>query len=191
MAFIKVLNSNIENFKKLTASVKLRSGVYDITNCFHPTSNKYPGVYGMSTYLKEIENNNNSFKRFSKITDTIENGGMIVLSSDINNEEADNKQDGTQYQRSFGESYITNTIENYLTEKNLRGIGYTIGKEFSGRYVTKGATFDEHSFTVDIADIDTDKLVDIASDLAHNFHQTAVLVRDYNKNKTYFVNGER
>lgn len=191
MKYVTVLNNNIENFKKLTSSIKVREGVFDITNCFHPTSNKYPGVYGMGLYLKEIKKNNNSFKRLSKITDTIQNGGMIVLSSDINNEETDKQQEGTEYQRSFGESYITNTIENYLTEKNLQGVGYTIGKGFSGRYVTPNASFDENSFTIDMADIDSDKLIDIASDLAHNFHQTAVLVRDYNKNKTYFVNGER
>ena len=188
---IRQINSNLENFKKLTCSIKIKEGVFDITNGFHPTSNKYPGVYGMSNYLDEIDKNNNSFNRKAEITKELKNGGMIVLSSDINNEDVENKEIGTEYQRTFGQSYITSTIENYLNEKHLREVGFTIGKDFSGRYVTKNAKFDENSFTIDLANIDSNVLVDIASDLAHNFCQTEVLVKDFNKNRTYFVNGKR
>jgi hypothetical protein len=198
MAYIKILkNNNQEQFNELISGIVINSNVKDITACFHPNDIKeFPGVYAMHSYNEAVKKNNNSFNRVSKITQEVNNGGMIVLSSDINvigdNEDnKDNKAEGTNYQRSFGKEYISSTIDNYISEKNLDGIGHTIGKNFSGRYVKNGQVYDENSFTIDLADIDSKTLLDIAADLAHNFQQKEVLVRDFNVNKTYFVDGNR
>lgn len=188
------LKSNQEKFNQLTSGKFIKPGVKDITACFHPDNSKeYPGVYAMHSYVEAVKNNNKCFNRVSKITQEIGNGGMIVLSSDINatGEDEEQKQKGTEYQQSFGAEYISNTIDNYINEKGLEGVGHTIGKNFSGRYVTNGIVYDENSFTIDLAGIDTDTLLDIAADLAHNFYQKEVLVRDFNNNKTYFVDGNR
>ena len=195
MSYIRIIkNKNQVQFDTLTSGIKINKNIKDVTHCFNPDNLKqFPGVYGMHSYMNAVNKNNNSFNRTSKITQEIQNGGMIVLSSDINvvNEDDDASYSGTTYQRTFGESYISNTIDNYIQETGLDGVGHTIGKDFSGRYVSDGLIFDENSFTVDIAGVTSDVLMDIAADLAHNFQQKEVLVRDFNENKTYLVNGIR
>lgn len=65
--------------------------------------------------------------------------------------------------------------------------GFTLGKNFRGAYKSKnGLTFNEKSFTIDIAGIDSDALVLIASEICREFKQEAVMVRDFNRNKVLF-----
>lgn len=69
--------------------------------------------------------------------------------------------------------------------------GYTVGKNFRGSYTSKnGMVFNEKSYTIDIAGIDSDALKLIASEICREFKQETVMVRDFNDGatKVYFVN---
>lgn len=69
--------------------------------------------------------------------------------------------------------------------------GYTMCKNFRGSYTGKnGITFDEKSFTIDIAGVDSDALKLMATEICREFKQEVVMVRDFNDNatKVYFVN---
>jgi hypothetical protein len=71
--------------------------------------------------------------------------------------------------------------------------GYTLGKNFKGSYTGKnGIPFNEKSFTIYIAGVDSNALILIASEFCREFKQETVMVRDFNKNatKVYFVNDD-
>jgi hypothetical protein len=55
-----------------------------------------------------------------------------------------------------------------------------------------GIPFNEKSFTIDIAGVDSDALILMASEICREFKQDTVMVRDFNKNgtKVYFVNDD-
>lgn len=191
---VEQIKANQEGFKKFIKGKKVTENVIDITACFHPKNPKsYPGAYGMMAYASEVRKNNSMFKFADRIGD-LAMGGMIVFASTVNAVDGiDDEMKAllSEYQESFGDSYFRETIDSYRQEKNLDGIGYTLGKNFAGRYVTGDDQFDDNSFTVDIAGVDSETLQGIAEDLCHNFSQESVLVRDYNENKTYLVNGNR
>jgi len=93
-------------------------------------------------------------------------GGVIIFSTDLNS-----------------------TLIRFLDKYELPG--YTVGKNFKGSYIGKnGLSFNEKSFTIDIAGVDSDALVLMATEICREFKQETVMVRDFNKNKSkvYFVN---
>ena len=68
--------------------------------------------------------------------------------------------------------------------------GWTVGHFLDGRYTSKnGVSFGEDSLSVELIGVDTDKLLDIATELCRAFEQETVLVKCYNNGKIYFVNG--
>lgn len=188
------IQGNQKGYEEFLKGKKVKANVTDITMCFHPNSPKsFPGVYGMMAYASDVRKNNSMFK-FADRVGELPLGGMIVFASTVNAIDGiDDEMKAllSEYQESFGAGYFRETVDSYRQEKNLEGIGYTLGKNFAGRYVTGNDEYDDNSFTVDIAGVDSETLQGIAEDLCHNFSQESVLVRDYNENKTYLVNGNR
>lgn len=188
-----------ETWVKQQSPLKVKSGIYNITHCFHPEGVKsFGGVYGgVQLYTEAVKKNNQSFNRTAKIIDKRPNGGMIIFSTDVNSEsdagaidqEVANKI--TDYQREFAEGYVDSTIDSFALQKELDGIGYTIGKGFTGKYVNPATkqVYNENSLTIDLAGLTSAQLEELASDIAHNFSQTSVLLRDFNNNSTFFVDG--
>ena len=125
-------------------------------------------------------------------------GGIIIFSTDLNST-LDNAKTFDDKVRFFFDSKWKTFLNRLNVNDRLRKIllnkyelpGYTIGKNFKGSYTGKnGIPFNEKSFTIDIAGVDSDALILIASEICREFKQETVMVRDFNKNatKVYFVN---
>jgi hypothetical protein len=127
-------------------------------------------------------------------------GGVIIFSTDLNSTlgSAESLSDKVKF---FFDSKWKTFLNRLNVNNRLRKIllnkyelpGYTVGKNFRGNYTGKnGITFNEKSFTIDIAGVDSETLALIASEICREFKQETVMVRDFNKNSTrvYFVNDE-
>lgn len=124
-----------------------------------------------------------------------DNGGIIVLSTDVNAQQLSQnklmnwikKKVATLKNRVSADKNIKNAVLNNVPET-----GWTVGKYLRGRYhAADGSDFDENSLSVELLGLPTDVLVSIAEDLCNEFKQESVIVKDYNKNKVYIVNGEK
>jgi hypothetical protein len=128
-------------------------------------------------------------------------GGTIIFSTDLNSTlgNAETVSDKVKF---FFDSKWKTFLNRLNVNKRLKKIllskyelpCYTVGKNFRGSYTSKnGITFNEKSFTVDIAGVDSDALKLIATEICREFKQETVMVRDFNDNKTkvYFVNDEK
>lgn len=125
-------------------------------------------------------------------------GGVIIFSTDLNSTLGKAETFGEKVKFFFGSKLKTffnrlnvdDRIKKILLDK-YKQPGYTVGKNFRGAYKSKnGLTFNEKSFTIDLAGVDSDLLVLVASEICREFKQEAVMVRDFNKNKVLFVNEE-
>lgn len=125
-------------------------------------------------------------------------GGVIIFSTDLNSTLGKAETFGEKVKFFFGSKLKTffnrlnvdDRVKKILLDK-YKQPGYTVGKNFRGAYKSKnGLTFNEKSFTIDLAGVDSDLLVLVASEICREFKQEAVMVRDFNKNKVLFVNEE-
>jgi hypothetical protein len=118
-------------------------------------------------------------------------GGIIVFSVEVNAVELSNnklvkfirQKIETAKNILFKSSKINKIIYN-----NPEIQGVTIGNFVKGRYVAKnGSLYDETSLSVEIIGITSDVLNKVAEELAKEFKQETVLVKNYNDNKIYLV----
>jgi hypothetical protein len=102
--------------------------------------------------------------------------------------------------RLFSKSKLSKVINTFnSTEKKLGDsvvddyIGaFSIGNFFSGRYIGDNEkVFDESSLSIEINGISTNGLMYLAEEIAKEFDQETVLVKDLNVNKIYLMNQER
>lgn len=121
-------------------------------------------------------------------------GGMIVFSVDVNAVLPDAKTllDKVKH-------WLTGTIESlrnrYRTNEKIQAIlrdygvsGVSIGPYFRGYYRSDaGKVFSEKSIAIEMMMIDSATLEKIATELAIQFKQETVLVKDYNDNEIYFA----
>lgn len=76
-------------------------------------------------------------------------------------------------------------LSNYLKGNT----NHSIGKFFKGRYVSEnGEVYNEKSTSIEINGISTDALIYLAEEIAIEFQQETVLVKDLNENKLYLIN---
>jgi hypothetical protein len=115
-------------------------------------------------------------------------GGVITLSTDINATAGAGIVSKikawatTMYNRITSVSRIKNSVY------SAGGGGMTIGRFFRGVYKSRsGKTFDENSLSVEVLYIDSKTLETIATDLAKEFNQETVLVKDFNTGEMYFA----
>ena len=98
-------------------------------------------------------------------------GGVIVFSVNVNAVE-------------LSKNKLVRFIKN-----NPEIFGVTIGNFVKGRYKAKdGSLYDESSLSVEIVGITSDVLNKVAEELAQEFKQETVLVKNYDENKIYLVN---
>jgi hypothetical protein len=123
-------------------------------------------------------------------------GGVIIFSTDLNSTlgKAETFSDkvkfffDSKWKTFLNRLNVSDRLKKILLDKYGQP-GFTLGKNFRGAYKSKnGLTFNEKSFTIDIAGIDSDALILIASEICREFKQEAVMVRDFNRNKVLFVN---
>lgn len=77
---------------------------------------------------------------------------------------------------------------NKVIKQNPEIYGVTIGNFVKGRYKAKdGSLYDESSLSVEIIGITSDVLNKVAEELAKEFKQETVLVKNYETNKIYLV----
>lgn len=115
-------------------------------------------------------------------------GGVITLSTDIN---ATAGAGVIAKIKAWAHTMI-NRITSVGRIKNTvysgGGGGMTIGRFFRGVYKSRsGERFDENSLSVEVLYIDSKTLENIATDLAKEFNQETVLVKDYNTGEMYFA----
>lgn len=73
--------------------------------------------------------------------------------------------------------------------KNIKGIGWTVGRFFGGRYQTKnGTAFSENSLSVEIVGIREDELIRMAEEIYEKFDQKAALVKCYESGRIVLIN---
>lgn len=65
--------------------------------------------------------------------------------------------------------------------------GVSVGKYFKGRYVSDKGTFDENSTSIEIIGISFDLLCTIAAEIAREFRQETVLVKDNEAHRIVLV----
>ena len=121
-------------------------------------------------------------------------GGMIVLSTDVNATQAKgmlNKAKGflkTWRNRLTRNRRVDEAVKQQIEEHGL-DTGWTVGNLFRGHYYSpkSGTTFNEKSFAVDIRGAPFDFVTDVAEVLRKRFDQESVMVINHQNNKTYFV----
>ena len=136
-------------------------------------------------------------------------GGIIIFSTDVNSLELSEskilnwlyKNIKTLKNRLFAKSKLNKIITKFNSFSNKKiedrdiddYIGaFSIGNFFSGRYVgDNDKTFNEKSLSIEINGISTDALIYLAEEIATDFNQETVLVKDLNTSKIFLVNQDK
>ena len=136
--------------------------------------------FGFSTTLLEA------------ITQTLspnEKGGIIVFSTDVN------AASGTgilNYVKSwllslYNKFNRVSKIEKALQQSGISS-GFSLGNYFRGRYKSaSGKMYDEKSLALEVLFVSKDELIKLATELAREFKQEAVLVKYTASGDIYFV----
>ncbi len=122
-------------------------------------------------------------------------GGIIVFSTDVNamvdGKGIKNKIKGffkgkfkTIMNRLLRVSKLDNLLKNYQDV-----MAYSIGNFFKGKYFDReyNKTYSEKSLSIEIIGIPSSLLVPIAENIAKEFDQKEVLVKDYDSGKIFLV----
>jgi hypothetical protein len=122
-----------------------------------------------------------------------QSGGMIIFSTDVNAEKLDNNKVKNWIKQKVAtlnnRMKATKKVDRIGQSHGL--IGWTLGHFLSGRYTAKnGKPYGENSLSLEIVGIDSDTLLNIATELCREFQQEAVMVKDYNTKQIIFVNKE-
>ncbi len=178
--FLKECKDNSEKFI-------LGNAQFLISSDFHIIEAIHPNQYGLSDYR----------------------GGIITFSTDINAIDINkgkissffNKKIKSLGNRLFAKKKIGQTINkfNQSTDKEINGnkvndyIGaFSIGNFFQGKYIDdKGRVFNEKSLTIEINGVSSEGIIFLAQEIAREFKQETVLVKDLNLNKIFLVNQNR
>ena len=136
-------------------------------------------------------------------------GGVIIFSTDINSLDISNnllfnwfsKTLKSFYNRLFSKKILKNVISGFNSkDEKINGGGtiddyigaFSIGNFFTGHFTgDNGKVFDEHSLSIEVNGISSEGLIYLGEEIATKFHQETILVKDFNSNKIYLVNGDR
>jgi hypothetical protein len=119
-------------------------------------------------------------------------GGIIVFSTDVNAVKVSKSKlvswFKSKYETFYNRLMKNKKLSNIITSKFSKDIGsFTIGNFFKGRYVENGKTFDEKSTSIEILGVPSEVLVRLATEIARNFNQSTVLLKDKNTNKNILI----
>ncbi len=131
-------------------------------------------------------------------------GGIIIFSTDVNSLDINTnrilnwvkKKFKSLKIRFFSKSKLTKVINKFNQDDKRVGdidvedhIGaFSIGNFFYGRYFSDNKkVFDENSLSIEINGISSEGLIYLGEEIAMEFEQEKVLVKDLNKNKIFLV----
>lgn len=123
------------------------------------------------------------------------NGGIVVFSTDVNAVDISKSQIVSWFRKRFNtfinrlskDRKLTNIIATKFQESVK---SFTIGNFFKGRYVERGKVFDEKSISIEVLGISSEILIRLATEIARDFNQSTVLLKDYNTNKNILIDKE-
>jgi hypothetical protein len=126
-----------------------------------------------------------------------DNGGAIVLSTDINATIGDKtgwakrKAKMIALAKSWNQRIRRNSKIKDVADKFSEVQGISFGNMFKGRYrAESGEIFDENSMVVEFVGVKPETLFALADELRKEFDQEAVMVKDYSNNKIFFVDNK-
>lgn len=177
--FIKECKDNSEKFTTENYQYFINDNL-DIVEAVHSTQ------YGLSDYR----------------------GGIIIFSTDVNSLDISTnrilnwvkKKFKSLKNRFFSKSKLSKVINKFNRDDKRVGdvdiedyIGaFSIGNFFSGRYIgDNNKVFDENSLSIEINGISSEGLIYLGEEIAMEFEQETVLVKDLNKNRIFLVNQNR
>ena len=121
------------------------------------------------------------------------NGGTIVFSS-----KNEGEFDKYRFKNNFNQIY--NSVINKLRENKkiiqiikqklpkLKDIGFSSGNFFKGKYIdVAGNEYTEKSTSIEILGVSSEVLVRLATEIAREIKQGAVLLKDYNTGKNILI----
>jgi hypothetical protein len=118
-------------------------------------------------------------------------GGTIVFSTDVNAQDLsknklvnwfENKYT-TFVNRLFRKKKLTKLIKDKFSDVG----GFSIGNFFNGRYIEKNTVFNEKSLCIEVLGIPSEILIRLATEIARDFNQSTVLLKDKNTNKNILI----
>lgn len=136
-------------------------------------------------------------------------GGIIIFSTEVQFAQFDKNKLLNWFKMkiaSFKNKFFTNkklnkVINSFNSTENKKSgeksvedyIGaFSIGNFFHGRYIgDNGKVFDEKSLSIEINGISSDGLIYLGEEIAKEFNQETVLVKDLNKNKIFLVDSNK
>ncbi len=126
-----------------------------------------------------------------------DSSGLITFSTDLNFTlvEAETFIDKVKFffdsnWKSFlNRQNVRGRLKKILVDKNIQS-EYTLSRNlFSAAHKSKhGITLYKKSYSMTIEGVDSDVLILIATEICKEFKQETVMVREFNKNKVYFIN---
>ena len=189
---IRNLIDKVKNFRKNEINSILKENGFEIIDIYD--------VENVKGLIDSMKLNNVIPKYLYEAVDfELDNpGGVIIFSTDLNST-LSNAETFIDKVKFFFDSKWKTFLNRLNINSRLKKIlldkhhlpGYTVGKNFKGSYTGKnGLTFNEKSFTIDIAGVTSDELKVMATEICRDFKQETVMVRDFNNDKTkvYFVN---
>jgi hypothetical protein len=128
-----------------------------------------------------------------------DSSGLITFSTDLNFTlvEAETFIDKVKF-------FFDSNWKAFLNRQNVRGrlkkisvdnnikSEYTLSRNlFSAHKSKNGITLYKKPYTMTVESVDSDVLILIATEICKEFKQETVMVRDFNKNKVYFINDKQ
>lgn len=119
-------------------------------------------------------------------------GGIIIFSTDVNAVKISKSKIiswfKSKYETFYNRLMKNKKLSSIITSKFSNDISsFTIGNFFKGRYVENGKTFDEKSTSIEILGVPSEILVRLATEIARDFNQSTVLLKDKNTNKNILI----
>lgn len=125
------------------------------------------------------------------IEDFNDKGGIITFSTEVNAVKSSENELVNWVKNkveTLKNNFNLNKKINSVLNKHDEVYGVSIGNFIKGRYkANDGTLYDEKSLSVEIIGITPDTLNKVAKDLANEFKQESVLVKNYETNKIYLV----
>jgi len=119
-------------------------------------------------------------------------GGIIVFSTDVNVVDVSKPKIVSWFKKTYA-TFINKLMKNkklnkIITSKFSKDIkGFSIGNYFRGRYVENDKAFDEKSTSIEILGVPSEILIRLATEIARDFNQSTVLLKDNNTNKNILI----
>ena len=192
-------------FCNISENISFRSKIHEV-KYFHPEGRSMPNGshYQRGGFLKECLDNRNAYVLDEGVHGeqyglAKYRGGVITFSADINAIELSPnkfvnkiKQVIETFKQRIGRHKIIHSLINKFNKDDGEYIGaYSVGNFFKGKYVgDNGEMFNEKSLSVEVNGLSSRGLLKLAEFIANEFRQETVLVKDFNANKIFLVDGK-